>query len=179
MALLKIKDTDGTWQAQGNVGVFGSSDVEPELLYSSTAENVSSFSHDVDFKGHNRLLICIGGSKNSTAVSIQEGILFLEGKKYIFAYYTAFLDETNTSYPYGSVYHDIHKIDQDKIYIFYGKNVTTNDIFKLTTAQESSSSNVSPKIAFLKKIQDVTNNDGFTLNLSASISELNIEIYGY
>ena len=23
MALLKIKDTDGTWQAQGNVGVFG------------------------------------------------------------------------------------------------------------------------------------------------------------
>lgn len=25
MALLKIKDTDGTWQAQGNVGVFGSS----------------------------------------------------------------------------------------------------------------------------------------------------------
>lgn len=25
MAVLKIKDTDGTWQAQGNVGVFGSS----------------------------------------------------------------------------------------------------------------------------------------------------------
>ena len=25
MALLKIKDTDGIWKSQGNVGVFGSS----------------------------------------------------------------------------------------------------------------------------------------------------------
>lgn len=32
MALLKIKDTDGTWKAQGNVGVFGSSDSREWVL---------------------------------------------------------------------------------------------------------------------------------------------------
>lgn len=47
MALLKIKDTDGTWQAQGNVGVFGSSgggDVVEEIT-TVTLNNDEHFSH--------------------------------------------------------------------------------------------------------------------------------------
>lgn len=154
----------------------GGGGVLPEQLYTTTVQNVSAFDQEIDFKGHSNLLIIIGGAKGDAAISMPRGTLCIDGFQFTFAYYSAFLGATTSSYPFGSVTYRFTKISQDTFQVDFLQFVTSNDPFD-ENLQANGSSRSSAKNCYLKKTKNSELNK-ISFRLSAEIAELTVTIYG-
>lgn len=149
----------------------------PELLYSGTAENVTAFEQEIDFKGHKNLVIIVGGTKGDAAISINNGEIRIDGQIYVFAYYTVFLDAASTSSTEGSIVHAMTKVGADEYKVDYNKHTTSKVPFN-TYLQASSSVQTSAKTCYLRK-RDNTTEEKIKLLFSASVASVSVDIYGF
>ena len=158
-------------------GGGGGTGVTPELLFSGTAENVSSFSQDVDFKGHNNLTIVVSGTKADSAVSITEGRLHKNGQRYTFAYYTSFLSATSESAPKGSVVFTIQEISADRCLVDFSQYANYGQPF-WEFLQPTSSTQSSAKRCHMLSTRSTTE-EKIELWLSAAVPSITVDIYGF
>lgn len=155
----------------------GGETATPELLYSGTAENVSTFQQNIDMKGHRRFCVIVGGTKGESAISITKGFFYLGEKEYKIFYYTDWLDATVEAYPNGCVIEHFTLVDENKIAITYQKNTTSlNGISD--TFQGNSSQFIAPKLAVLQG-KNVAKEDGITLSFSAVVKSVTVYVFGY
>ena len=150
---------------------------EPELLFTGTAEAVSSFDQDIDLKGHKNFLIIIGGTKGEAAITLSEAKLYKNNFKYIFGYYTSFLGTTNETYPQGSVVHNLLEVGNNLFLVDYQQS--QNSVTGIaSTFQGNSSVNTAPKRGGLTGISE-TRADGISIKFSAEVASVTVSVYGY
>lgn len=160
-------------------GGTGGGGVTPELLCEVTAENVSNISQEIDWKGHTNFYIIIGGTKGETAINIMDATLLRSNTQFEFGYYTSFLDATNTSYPDGSVVHELRLLSDNFATVSYLKYTTniegcTGD----GSFQGNSSAVPNPKVSGLFGYAK-TRNDGVYISFSAPVSSVRLTVYGF
>lgn len=83
MALLKIKDTDGTWQAQGNVGVFGGPSMWTKVANYTLGEGSDGFSFSTDAEGN-----MLEGRGFTEVLFYAYGLNYVEGTSYNYCVFT-------------------------------------------------------------------------------------------
>lgn len=162
------------WEA---VDMAGATAVTPELLYSGTAENVTSFQQDIDFKGHRNLVIVVSGTKGEAAISMEEGSLYMDGNRFVFAYYSSFLSAASESAPNGCVVYTIFMIGSDRCRVDFSQFVNYGAPF-WEYLQASSSTQSSAKTCYLKSAAS-TAYEKIGINFSASVPAVDVEVYGF
>ena len=162
------------WEA---VDMASASAVTPELLYSGTAENVTSFQQDIDFKGHRNLVIVVSGTKGDAAIEIEEGSLYMDGNRFVFSYYSRFLSATSESAPNGCVVYTICRIGSDRCRVDFSQFSDYSSPF-WEYLQASSSTQSSAKTCYLKSAAS-TAYEKIGVSFSASVPAVAVEVYGF
>ena len=162
------------WEA---VDMASATAVTPELLYSGTAENVTSFQQDIDFKGHRNLVIVVSGTKGDAAISMKEGNLYMDGNRFVFAYYSSFLSAASESAPNGSVVYTICRIGPDRCRVDFSQFANYGAPF-WTYLQASSSTQSSARTCYLKSAAS-TAYEKISVGFSASVPAVAVEVYGF
>lgn len=162
------------WEA---VDMASATAVTPELLYSGTAENVTSFHQDIDFKGHRNLVIVVSGAKGDADISMTDGSLYMDGNRFVFAYYSSFLSAKSESEPNGSVAYTIFRIGPDRCRVDFSKFDISNTPF-WTYLQASSSTQSSARTCYLKSASS-TAYEKIGVDFSASVQAVDVEVYGF
>lgn len=151
--------------------------VTPELLYSGTAENVKSFEQDIDFKGHKNFVIVVSGTKGDAEIFMNEGLLHIGGRKFVFAYYSKFLSATSESAQNGSVVYTIRFISPDKCIVDFSQ-FSNYKIPFWEYLQASSSTQSSAKTCYIKSPLS-TSYEKIGFGFSASVPSVSVDIYGF
>lgn len=138
---------------------------------------VSQHSQDIDFKGHKNFTIVVKGEKGDSAVTIQSGDLYLAGSALRFAYYTSFLDATNTNYPNGAIVENIVSLGGNVFRVTYSKDTTCLNT-PTQNFQGNSSSVPTPKESLVSG-HTTTSTDGVKVVFSATLTSVEMQIYGY
>lgn len=162
------------WEA---VDMASATAVTPELLYSGTAENVTSFQQDIDFKGHRNLVIVVSGAKGDADISMTDGSLYMDGNRFVFAYYSSFLSAKSESKTNGSVAYTIFRIGPDRCRVDFSKFEISNTPF-WTYLQASSSTQSSARTCYLKSASS-TAYEKIGVDFSASVQAVDVEVYGF
>lgn len=176
---VRITAVDETGQPTGweAVDMASGTAVTPELLYSGTAENVTSFQQALDFKGHRNLAIVVSGTKGDAAISMVEGNLYMDGNRFVFAYYSSFLSATSESAPNGCVVYTICRIGPDRCRVDFSQFANYGAPF-WTYLQASSSTQASARTCYLKSAAS-TAYEKISVSFSASVPAVAVEIYGF
>lgn len=176
---VRITAVDETGQPTGweAVDMASATAVTPELLYSGTAENVTSFQQDIDFKGHRNLVIVVSGTKGDAVISMVEGILHMDGNKFVFAYYSTFLSAASESAPKGCVVYTICRIGSDRCRVDFSQFANESEPF-WTYLQASSSTQISAKTCYMKSAAS-TAYEKISFYFSASVPAVAVEVYGF
>lgn len=161
------------WEPVDMAGEAGSAPA-PELLFSGTAENVTSFSQDIDFKGRKRILFSVGGTKGDAAITIKNGGLYLDGLGFTVCYYTKFLDISNASYPKGCILQRFEQISDEEAQVWYQQYVTS-DAPIMTTFQGNNADTMKTRIlsSFTTSKQD-----GISFVFSAEVASVLVNVWG-
>lgn len=162
------------WEA---VDIASVETVTPELLYSGTAENVTLFDQDIDFKGHKNFVIVVSGTKGDAGITMWEGSLHIGGRKFVFAYYSNFLSATSESAPNGSVVYTIRFISPDKCIVDFSQFVNYGRPF-WEYLQASSATQSSAKTCYIKSPSS-TSYEKIGFGFSASVPSVSVDIYGF
>lgn len=176
---VKITAVDETgqpteWEA---VDMASASAVTPELLYSGTAENVTSFQQDIGFKGHRNLVIVVSGTKGDAAISMYDGSLYMDGNRFVFAYYSTFLSAASESAPKGCVVYTICRIGSDRCRVDFSNFSNYSSPF-WEYLQASSSTQTSARTCYMKSAASTTH-EKIKVGFSASVPAVAVEVYGF
>ena len=155
----------------------GGSGVTPQLLYTTTAENITQIKEAFDTSKHNNFAIVMIGTKAEAKISINGGYLIKGGKYVAFSYYTVFLPAAGESYPEAALTHTINYLSEDLALVTYLSDTSKTTTLS-STFQGNSSSAMAAKCGVIKT-GTTKDSDGIEIKFNAAVPSVTIEVYGY